>query len=202
MKNKRIGLFGGTFNPIHFGHLNLAVEMFEKHELSSVYFFPAHLNPLKINHEQVLARHRLKMLELALEDNPNFFILQNELMRPPPSFTIDTIEELLQTEESSTACYYLIIGEDSLASFPKWHRAEEIVRLTPLLIGARSGSISCLCDNPEIERAIAKGITLTKIIDISSSEVRERIKQQKYCSHLVPSKVLDYIYANRLYSNS
>lgn len=197
-----IGIFGGSFNPVHFGHLNLAIEMLEKRNLSTIYFCPANLNPFKENRKPISAHHRLKMLELALEGFPQFSILENELLRPAPSYTIDTIEELLKSNEKPNTYYYLIIGEDSLSGFPMWHRAKEIIQLTTLLVGIRTGNKAILCDDLEIQEAILAGMTPTKTIDISSSEIRERISKKKTCFHLLPSKVLDYIYANRLYFDS
>lgn len=200
--SEHIAIFGGSFNPVHFGHLSLAIEMLEKRALTSIYFCPAALNPFKENKKPIAAHHRLKMLELALEGFPQFSILENELFRPPPSYTIDTIEEVLKNEKNPIAHYYLILGEDSISGFPKWHRAEEIVQSASLLIGMRSSCKPALCTIPAIQEAILAGMTPTKTIDISSSEIRERIRQKKPCSHLLPSKVLDYIYANRLYFDS
>lgn len=200
--NDRIGIFGGSFNPVHFGHLNLAIEMLEKRELSKIYFCPTNISPFKQNTKPISAYHRLKMLELAVEAIPEFFILENELFRPGPSYTIDTIEELLKSEANLNAHYYLILGEDSLSGFHQWHRAKDIIRLTTLLVGVRSGSRPSACDDSEIQEAILAGLTPTKTIDISSSEIRERIRLEKHCFHLLPSKVLDYIYANRLYFDS
>lgn len=196
----RIGILGGSFNPVHFGHLNLAIEMLEKRELTAVYFCPANVNPFKENKKPVSSFHRLKMLELALEGIPQFSILENEILRPAPSYTIDTIEEL--RGENPDAEFFLIIGEDSVSSFHTWRLAKDIVQKATLLVGMRSGCRPGQCDNPEIQEAIIKGVTQTKTMDISSSEIRERIRLQKYCFHLLPSKVLDYIYANRLYFES
>ncbi len=195
----KIGIYGGSFNPVHFGHLNLALEMLEKRNLSKIYFCPTNISPFKLNSTSVAPHHRLKMLELALEGIPEFSILENELCRPGPSYSVDTIEELLKNEIHSDSHYYLIIGEDSLARFHQWYRVKDIIQLTTLIVGVRSSSKPNTCEDAEIKAAILTGLTPTKTFDISSSEIRERIRRGKYCSHLLPLKVLDYIYANRLY---
>lgn len=199
-----IGIYGGTFNPVHFGHLNLAFEMLEKRSLSKIYFCPAALSPFKREVESIAFEHRLEMLKYAIEEIPQFLIIENELLRPPPSFTIDTIEELIAEDlrKEQHPEYFLIIGEDALAGFPSWHRAGDIIKKVKLLIGTRSCEKSPCCDSYEMQNAIEKGMTQTRIFDISSSEIRERIQQKKYCGHLLPRKVLDYIYRNRLYYNS
>lgn len=203
---ERIGLYGGTFNPIHCGHINLAVEMLEKHSLDKIYFSPAALSPFKKDCEPIASHHRLAMLKLAIEDISEFSIIENELQRPPPSFTIDTIEELLAADNNKPADeqpqYFLILGEDALDGLHKWHRVEDIIAKVQLLIGARSCKEYLKCENLELQKAIENGMTITRLFDISSSEIRQRIQQKRICNHLLPRKVLDYIYRNRLYFNS
>lgn len=197
--NEHIGILGGSFNPVHFGHLNLAIEMLEKRKLTKIYFCPANLNPFKINEPATPAHHRLQMLELAIKEIPEFFILKNELSRPPPSYTIDTIKEVLANESKAEANYYLILGEDAILNLSSWKNPHEIIRLTKLLIGIRSGyTPRDICEDKEIAEAILAGLTPTKTIDISSTEIRERILRNKYCGHLLPEKVLEYIHANSL----
>jgi nicotinate-nucleotide adenylyltransferase len=200
---KRIGLYGGTFNPCHLGHLNLAVEMLEKHHLTQILFCPAAVNPHKLGSNPISSEHRLTMLKLAIEGIPQFSILENELKRGPPSYTIDTIVEL-DHEKSNDTQYFLIIGEDAIPNFHLWHRVHEIVAKIPLLIGMRlyDDPIGKEVHDPLLLRALEKGKTKTRVMDISSTEIRERLLQKKTCRHLVHAKVLDYIYANGLYSVS
>lgn len=202
MLTNRIGLYGGSFDPIHFGHLNLAVEMMERLSLAEVWFCPARINPHKEEHP-VPTEHRLNMLRLAIQDVPQFSILESELLRPAPSYTVDTVEELLRNDSKNTNPhqFYLIIGDDSIKGFPQWHRAKELIQLVPLLVGKRNHTEEIInhLKDPEIREAIVKGLTPTKIFEISSTEVRERIHRGQYCGHLVPEKVLDYIHTNSLY---
>lgn len=195
---KRIGLLGGTFNPIHFGHLNLAMELKEKRELDEVWFIPAHINPHKTLIPPASVEHRLQMLQIALEDFPNFSINDCELLRDPPSYTIDTIRLLANENESS---FFWLMGEDNLCNFAQWHQPEEIVKLVPLLIGCRFLELAAqpIFKNPLIEEAVKNGFTKTRMMDISSTELRLRLSQNLYCGHLVPSKILHYIQKNRLY---
>jgi nicotinate-nucleotide adenylyltransferase len=196
--HRRIALYGGSFNPIHLGHLNLAIEMLEKQRLTKIYFCPAALSPFKLESSPVAAHHRLAMLQLATEEIPQFAILESELTRASPSYTIDTIDELL-LEARPSDTYFLIVGQDALPTFHLWHRWQEIIKKMQLLIGCRMPATSCAQHGEALQQAINAGMTPTRQMEISSSEVRLRLQQNMYCRHLLPTKVMDYIYANRLY---
>jgi len=180
---KKIGIFGGSFDPIHFGHLNLAIQMLEKAELDEILFCPALYSPFKEHHRPVASpEHRLAMLKLIL--TPFFRVTSIELDRPGPSFTIDTLRALA----SEKGQYRLLLSEESAASFQKWKDATEIIQLAPPLVGSRSGRGQSLF--PALQ---------TPLFDISSTEVRRRLQKKLYCKHLVPSIVLDYIMEFGLY---
>lgn len=198
---ERIGIYGGSFNPVHFGHINLAIEMIEKHHLTRVYFCPAALSPFKEDKPPIASHHRLAMVKLAIEGIPSVSLLENELLRPSPSYMVDTLEELfvLDNEKKIKPSYFLILGEDAIPDLHRWHRIYDILSLVPLLIGMRGTASDLTNEDPLIQEAVNKGLTPTRILEISSSELRIRIEQKKYCQHLMPTKVLDYIYANRLY---
>jgi nicotinate-nucleotide adenylyltransferase len=200
---RKIGLFGGTFNPIHFGHINLAIECKEKKELSEIWFIPSPLSPFRLLEAPLPVHHRLKMLEAALLPIPGFEICNIELKRPPPSYTVDTLKEILDLYPHDS--FFLLCGEDSLMRFPEWKEPLEIVRSADLLIGSRPTSelmklLPTLGFNEEISSAIRKGLLTTRQMEISATEIRERIKKRLYCGHLLPEKVLGYIYENQLYS--
>lgn len=204
---KKIGIFGGTFDPIHFGHLNLAIELMEKKDLNEVWFVPAQINPHKLEkNPPVSLEHRLAMLQLATEDTPGFIVQDIEGKRPSPSYTVDTLREFIANEKQETSPnqFYLILGEDSIPGFFQWHLPDEIIKLTPLLIGSRSGLWTY--DNPGVDpvikEAIQKGLTQTRIMDISSTEVRDRLEKKLYSGHLIPAKVLAYIKQNQLYQSN
>lgn len=184
---RKIGFFGGSFDPIHFGHLNLAIQMLEKGGLDQILFCPALISPFKADQPPVAsAQHRLAMIKLILE--PFFAVTSCEIERtgPPftPSYTIDTIRGLDQKNTE----YRLILSDESAANFGQWKEAEELAQLAPPLVGSRSGGAN---------KTFAT--VKTGLFDVSSREIRRRLAEKKYCKHLVPSIVLDYIDEYGLY---
>ncbi len=191
---KTIGIFGGSFDPIHFGHINLAVQLQENHNLDEVLFCPAFCSPFKTSSPPIASpQHRLAMLKLALDEIPHFRISSIELDRGGPSFTIDT----LRTLHSENIKLRLILSEDAIARFDQWKEAGDLVRLAPPLIGTRR-------ESPQIRgplsEVLKRGFTPTRIMEISSTDIRDRLQKKLYCGHLVPAKVLDYIKLHHLYS--
>ncbi len=200
-KSKKIGLFGGTFDPIHVGHLNLAVELKEKRGLDEVWFIPAAINPLKAEFSSAGAMHRLEMLKIALQDFPSFYVTDLELKRAPPSYTIETIREFYRLNLYENAHYFLLIGEDCLLNFEKWHQVEEIVKIITLLIGSRLTELPFdpLTHNTMLQAAFQLGWTQTRLMDISGTQLRQRLEKKLCCGHLIPAAVLQYIRQNHLY---
>jgi len=205
---KKIGLYGGSFDPIHVGHLNLATEIMEAHHLDEVWFCPTAINPHKTEQDPVSADHRLNMIDLAIENEPRFKISEIEIQREGISYTIDTLNELSEIQKSQDSenpiTFALILGEDSARNFHKWHKPEEIVERVSIYTGSRTDFKKNNAGEPfqgssNIKKALEKGLTKTRLLDISSKEIRERLLNKKYCYHLVPAKVMDYIIANHLY---
>lgn len=192
-----IGVLGGTFNPIHFGHIHLAISLKEACSLKEIWFIPANISPLRVKEESVSPEKRYKMVELAVEDIPDFHVLDIEINRPGPSFTIETIEELLIKEHNLA----WLMGSDALKQFAQWREYERIAKLVPLLIGSRlpSQSSSLLLFPEDVKKTIQQGLVEIPQMEISATTIRERLKKGLYCGHLVPGKVLDYIYENQLY---
>ena len=173
---KKIGLFGGTFDPIHFGHLNLAIQLLEKGGLDQILFCPALFSPFKSDClPKASAHHRLAMIKLVLE--PFFAVTDIEIAREGPSYTIDTLRSLDQKNIE----YRLLLSDETAASFSEWKESEELARLAPPLVGSRSGGTSPF------------QTINTNIYHVSSTEIQNRLAAKKYCKHLVPSIVLDYI---------
>jgi len=199
---KNIGLFGGTFDPIHFGHLNLAFEMMEHKRLDQIWFIPTHINPFKLQAAPTPMEQRLAMVQLAIQEISQFYLKDLEKERPPPSYTIETLRLFIAEEahDSSSPQFYLMLGEDSVPGFFHWHLSEEIISLVPLLIGSRSGRWQYKLDHLSfpMREAIQKGFTPTRLMDISGTEIRKRLTEKLYCGHLVPSPVLRYIQENQL----
>lgn len=201
---KQIGIYGGSFDPIHLGHLNLATEMMEIHHLDEVWFCPTGVNP----HKQVgccaSADHRAAMVRLAIDERPCWRLLDIELHQSGPSYTLDTLQQLVATQrdQQEPHQFALIIGEDSAHSFYRWHRPEEIIRYARVLVGRRSCESVGTFEGPkEIVEVLERGVTSTRVMEISSTDVRHRLSKRLYCGHLLPSKVVDYILAHDLYSS-
>jgi nicotinate-nucleotide adenylyltransferase len=193
---KKKGFFGGTFDPIHFGHLNLALQLQERCGLDEVYFCPARSSPLKTEQPPTAAaHHRREMVELAIAPIPSFKLLTLELDREGPSYTIDTIRALSREGE-----WYLILGEDVIHDFARWKEVEQLVTLARPLIGSRTSKmglpIGC---SPQLQKVIEKGTIKIPLVDISSTELRQRLIRGQYCGHLVPEPVLSYINQHALY---
>lgn len=208
----KIGFYGGTFNPIHFGHLNLAIEMMEIHGLDQVWFCPAYINPHRQNESPISVHHRINMIELAISELSQFQLISTESVRERPSYTIDTLRELiaLEKKKGTQVQFFLILGADAVKGFFQWKQPEKIVELVPLLVGSRdtrtlseellfSGEVTP--GQLLVAEAIKRGMTPTRYLQISSTEIRERVGKGLYCKHLVPTKVMDYIYENHLYSS-
>ena len=197
---KKVGIIGGSFDPIHFGHFGLALSLLEAHSLDEILWIPAKRNPLK-KHMPVADLHRMQMLKLALEDIPFFKISDLEIKREGASYTIDTLNELKRSNSNNQ--YYLLLGDDVISQFMKWKAPGEIVNLATLLIGAREGAaLPDLSHFPDkIKKSLLSGWTSIPILDISSTHLRKRLKDNLVCSHLMPAKVLDYIAAHHLYSS-
>lgn len=199
----RIGIYGGTFDPIHFGHLNLAFEMLEKCQLKEIWFCPALGSPHK-QQQTTAAQHRLKMVELAIRGIPSFKVIDLELRRAAPSYTIDTLRELLQEAQTVERGerFALILGGDLLPNFMSWKEPHAIVELVPLLIGSRAPHTEIPHFNdPLIDAAIQKGMVQTVLLDISSTGLRQRLAARRYCNHLMPAAVVSYAIENQLYKS-
>ncbi len=194
---KKIGLLGGTFDPIHFGHIHLGISLQEAHQLDKIIICPAFSSPLKRTHPRD-AEHRLRMVELAIEDLPTWEVLDWEIQRKVPSYTIDTVRYLLSKElNPSEDQLYLLLGEDLLPELTRWKEVDQLLELAKPLIGYRNFENKPF-KNPLAEK-LAPGATFTKVLEISASEIRERLKNKLYCEHFVPAKVLDYIKEHGLY---
>ncbi len=189
---KKVGLMGGTFDPIHLGHLNMAIGLMESCGLGEVLFSLTPLSPFKTDAPpRASLEHRRAMLELALAPIPQFSILDWESEVKGPAYTIDTVRRLSQ---NSSLELHLLIGEDLVSSFSQWKDWEEIIRLAPPLVASR------MTLNANSDRLKDLKRCPIPLFDISSTVIRERISQKKYCGHLLPALVLDYIEQHAIYS--
>jgi nicotinate-nucleotide adenylyltransferase len=183
----RIGIFGGSFDPIHHGHLILAGDAVEQMELDRLLFVPAAVNPFKQDRTPAAARHRAEMIRAAIDGDPRFELDERELHRPPPSYTVDTLREI--SAENPGAKLYLIIGDDNLDGLERWHRIADIRDLASFIVFRRGEKLPVGCPYP----------LLTRRITISSTEVRKRARAGLPCAYLLPRPVADYVAAHGLY---
>ena len=196
--SKKIGFFGGSFDPIHLGHLNLAIELAERHKLDEVYVCPASQSPFKKNQPPIATKEdRRAMVTAAISPLPQFTLLDLELQKSMPCYTIDTIRALIATDEQhkKKKNYFLLLGEDALEQFHLWREPDELVKLAVPLIGSRNKSFTKSKGSSILE----KGLTPIPIMEISSTQIRDRLQKGLYCGHLLPAKVWDYIQQHQLY---
>jgi nicotinate-nucleotide adenylyltransferase len=193
MSPKKIGILGGTFDPPHIAHLIIAQEALEKLKLDQIWFVPGFIPPHKWNNPVTKARQRWQMLKLALSGNRKFVASDIELRRKGISYTVDTLRRLsLQKPKRKL---YLILGADNLKFLSGWKEPEEIFRLAQVVFVPRPGL--------ELSRAnswVKKGVLLeAPLLEISSSQIRERVKKGKSVAYRVPEKVRKYIGKYKLY---
>ncbi len=188
------GLFGGSFDPPHLGHLLVAETLREAFALDRVVWMVAAISPHKQHRVQAPAAQRLAMVEAAIAGNPHFEASDLELRREGPSYTVDTLRDL--HKRYPAARWSLLLGGDSLAGFNTWHAPEEIARLADLIVYHRAG-----CSAPAPVSGIAVQHAAAGRIDISSTEIRARYSKGRSIRYLVPDGVLRLIQQHGLYSS-
>lgn len=189
---KKIAILGGTFDPIHFGHINLAIELFEKEQLDQIIFCPANISPHKIKKPPLAsAFHRLNMIKLAIKKFKDFVVDDEEITRKGISYTIDTINNIVKKYPNDKI--YFILAKELLGSFSSWKDYKEILNKVTLLVGSSQEAPLNYLDLSN------KKIINIRHLSISSTDIRIRLKQKLYCYHLLPKEVLDYIIDNDLY---
>ncbi len=198
---KNIGFFGGSFDPIHNGHINLVFELMEKCHLDEVWFSPVFVSPHKLQFYPIgTVKRRLEMLHLALDGIKEFKILDEEIKTERPSYTIKIFRKLIERRENKNFTFHLLLAEDVAMDLDRWKEAEALLDLIPVLIGSRlENKKSIFSNNQKLNQLITNGLVKTNLMDISSSDLRMRLSNRLFCGHLMPAKVLDYIYTHKLY---
>jgi len=197
----KFGLLGGTFDPIHLGHLIIAETVREHLKLSKVIFIPAGQPWLKADREITAAEHRLRMVEIAISGNPYFEVSTYEIDKPGPSYSVDTVA-YERSRIGPDAELYFIVGCDALAELPRWHEPARLVAMCRLVgVGRPSVPKPKIKALEEAIPGISPRINLLDEpqISISSSEIRERVGAGISIRYLVPPEVEDYIYEHKLY---
>ena len=191
----RIGIMGGTFNPIHYGHLVSASEVCDKFKLDKVIFIPSALNPLKNTSNLADVHHRLKMIKLAVSDNPCFEASDIEIKRGGASYTIDTIKTLVKKYGKDTNLYF-IIGADAFLEINSWASPDALLKMCKFIVTTRPGY-----DIEKAKQVFRKHTEIMEIthLEISSSDIRKRIKSGVPIKYLLPKRVGNYIQKHKLY---
>ena len=199
---ERIGVFGGSFDPVHIGHLIIAQDALEQLELDRLIFVPAAVSPLKQHCAPVDGHHRLEMLQRAVANNFRFEVSELELSRGGISYTIDTVRTL--QADHPGAKFFFIVGLDSLCEMHRWHRSEELLESCTVVPFGRGGEdpvrVAERCRIPEPWKTrLFDRLIRVHDIEISSSEIRMRIAEGLSIQTLVPPEVEMYIMEHHLY---
>ena len=219
VSNTKLGLIGGTFNPIHIGHLRAAEEISETMLLDKVLFIPAALPPHKHNGPLADFSHRLAMIEGALTGMPDFFVSDMEARRSGPSYTVDSLQQL-RRQNSGGVSLYFIVGQEAFEEVAAWKRYQELFNLSHFVVISRpeshpdrihqilrskvsskyrydktSQAFTCPGKKSVFCRAVTR-------LEISSTDIRSRLSRGDSIRYLVPDAVYRYIQANHLYQST
>jgi nicotinate-nucleotide adenylyltransferase len=192
----RIGVFGGTFDPPHRGHVSVASDVADALQLDSVLWIPARRSPLKPEQPLSPAAVRLEMVQAAAEADPRFVVDGRELKRPPPSYTMDTLAEL-RREYGADAELFLIIGIDQYRALDEWHEPERVRSLCTIAVMDRAGEGIEAAEGIEAE----EGVVAVRVgrVDVSSTAVRARVAEGGSIEGMVPPGVAEIIRREGLY---
>lgn len=213
---KPIGILGGTFDPIHYGHLRLAEEMLELAGLQQIRFIPAG-NPPHRDAPQVSAEHRSNMVKLAIAGQPAFILDEREVVKQGKCYTVDTLREL-RGELGKDLPLCLLMGGDAFLQLHTWHEWEQILDLAHIVVGYRPGFTleksdtapklyehyqKRLCSVDSLSGQAAGGIAELAIpkLEISATLIRARVSDHRTIRYLLPETVANYIYQNHLYTS-
>jgi len=189
----KTGLFFGSFNPVHIGHMIIANHMIQYTDLKEIWMVVSPHNPLKSKASLAKDSDRLHLVQLAIDDNPHIKASNIEFSLPVPSYTIDTLIHLQEKYPKREFC--LIMGGDNVESLPKWKNYELLLQNYDIYVYERPGYNTTLAeDNPRIK--IVKDVPM---MDISATFIRNAIREKKSIQYLVPEKVFDYLDGSQMY---
>jgi nicotinate-nucleotide adenylyltransferase len=189
----RLGVFGGSFDPVHVGHLIVAEAAADQLKLDRVLFVPALVQPFKVGQHSAPATDRVAMLELAIAGNPRFLLDHREIERDAPSYTVDTLREL--GSEIPRDELFLLVGADTAWDLPRWHDAEVLSQFANLVVLSRPGY--GIPDFAMIARSLD-----VPAISLSATHIRESVRRGDSLRYLVPDAVAEYIVSNCLYGST
>lgn len=191
---QKIGLFFGSFNPIHLGHIRLAAYIYQQANFDEIWYIVSPRNPLKSSTELIDERHRYHMLRLATQDYPYIKVSDIEFDLPKPSYTVNTLQ--LLTHNHPNIQFSLLIGSDNMQLFDQWKEYQTILQQYPIIVYPREGYKTNLVKEKYPTMQL---LTNAPTFDISSTEIRKRIAQHLPISDWVDRRVCDYILQNKLY---
>lgn len=194
--SERVGIIGGSFDPVHLGHLIIAGDALEQFGLDRILFVPAHQSPLKSKAPAASPEQRMEMLALALEGNEQFSLSDVDYRDPSTSYSVRTAA-ILQ-DELPNATLHWILGADQIEQLHRWRDIERLGSLVEFLAFERPGSHAA--PSPELPSHIRIRRADSRQLDVSSSEIRDRLKSGRNAKYFLPEKVFDYIKAHNLYS--
>lgn len=197
----RIALFGGTFNPVHRGHVNLADAAVRECGLDELIFIPNYISPFKQDQKVASGFHRSEMIRRILTDNPKFRLSCYELEREGPSYTYETLKHFSKLYPNKEISF--VIGYDSLLTINTWYHGEDILRNYPIITGARPGVSDSECEKKiqQYQEQYGCHISILTVepVDAASSNIRELLRNGKSIGEVVPLQVEEYIIENGLY---
>lgn len=188
---RKVGILGGTFNPIHIGHLVLAEEAKQKLGLDKIFFVPVNIPVHKEARDLLPSSERLKMVKLAIKDNPNFEAIDIEIKRKGKSYTIDTLKSL-KDKYPQVDKFFFIVGSDALSYLNNWKDIDEVMKLAKFVVASRPSYLLKNLPKNVLPLAIEP-------VDVSGFRLRQRIKNNESVRYLLPKEVNNYILKNRLY---
>jgi len=196
----RIGILGGTFDPPHSGHLALAEAALEQLELDEVLFIPTNRNPLKKTRTGMAAKHRIAMVDRLIKGKPQMAYTDMEITRGGASFSVDTISELQMVRQAD---YWFIMGADALRGLPEWKSPQRLMRMCRLAVAVRPPLIvaDVLVKLPEEYKGKVDVIKMSAL-DISSSELRDRLHTGQSVASWISPEIQQYIETHKLYRNA
>lgn len=204
MAERKIALFGGTFDPIHLGHTTVAAEALKHIGAEKVVFIPAKRSPLKGFSPEATDADRLSMIALAIAGSMEFELSDYELRKPEPSYTVETVRKLKADYGSGTSIYWLV-GADSVADLLHWYRIVELIDECNLSVMYRAGckppdfaSFKAIWGPQRVDK-LQRRIIPTSLVDVSSTEIRNRLAAGRDVTNMVHQAVADYIYKHGLY---
>ena len=198
-----IGIFGGTFDPVHIGHLMLAKDLVDALALDRLYLVPNQVSPFQLGEARTSAHHRVAMLHLAVAGEERLAVSDVEVRRPPPSYTVDTLRHFHDLHPSARR--FFILGADNLRDLHHWREVEALFDLAEIRVMARPGFELAKVDPESLRLPPGRAVELlrtalqTRLVPVSSTEIRALATERKSLNGLVPGAVADYISQNHLY---